>query len=301
MASNGLARLYQSLQLPDSAVKYAIYAYDMNDSFYAQMATSEIAKAQEMYNYSRFQHLAMREKEQSELLERCSWVLGTFLVLMVTVGLIVWRDKRKKKNANETQFRETLKTLHAKQKELKALQGQVATYSQIIDDKESTIWQQSNMMQKLREYADELAKLENNKEAEIEQLRAELDRLHANKQSKNLDVEIAKMQLEDAPAYQKLQKAIHPLTDDEWMELEKLAADILKEFYAFISSSQASLTPKERRLCILFRMDIKPKESSNLMDVSPSAITKTSKAIMKKLFLTDGITKDLIERLRLMC
>ena len=301
MASKGLARLYQRLQMPDSALKYATYAYDMNDSFYAQMATSEIAKAQEMYNYSRFQHLAMREKEQSERLERRSWVLCTFLVLVVAVGLIVWRDQRKKKKANETKFQETLKTLHTRQKELKALQGQVAAYSQTIDDKESTIWQQSDMMQKLREHADELARLETAKEAEIEQLKAELNGLHADKQSKHLDVEIAKMLLEDAPAYQKLQKAIQPLADAEWMELEELAADILKDFYAFISSTRAALNPKERHLCILFRMGVKPKEASNLMNVSPSAITKTSKAIMKKLFLTDGITKDLIERIRLMC
>lgn len=41
-ASWGLALLFQQQNRPDSAAKYALYSYEMNDSVYAQMSTKEI-------------------------------------------------------------------------------------------------------------------------------------------------------------------------------------------------------------------------------------------------------------------
>jgi hypothetical protein len=149
MASNGLARVYQMQGRSDSAAKYALYAYDMNDSIYTRMATSEIAKAKEMYNYGRFQQLAIREKEKSEQMERWAWMLGAGIFITLVIVSFVWYEQRKRRKANEIKYHETLKSLYTKKEELKALQSQVTTLSHIIEDKEETIGQQADMMEKL--------------------------------------------------------------------------------------------------------------------------------------------------------
>ena len=42
--SRGLALLFQQTHRPDSAAKYALYSYAMNDSVYAHMATQEVER-----------------------------------------------------------------------------------------------------------------------------------------------------------------------------------------------------------------------------------------------------------------
>ena len=61
-AANGLKLLYQKLHRPDSSTKYAIYAYDMLDSLYAQRTAKEIERMQAMYDYTRHQKIAQQEK-----------------------------------------------------------------------------------------------------------------------------------------------------------------------------------------------------------------------------------------------
>ena len=52
-AANGLALLYHKIHKPDSAAKYAIYAYTMLDSVYAQRSTKEVERMQALYDYTR--------------------------------------------------------------------------------------------------------------------------------------------------------------------------------------------------------------------------------------------------------
>ena len=54
-AAKGLALLYQKQQRSDSSAKYAIYAYTMLDSLYAQRTTKEVERMQAMHDYTRHQ------------------------------------------------------------------------------------------------------------------------------------------------------------------------------------------------------------------------------------------------------
>jgi tetratricopeptide (TPR) repeat protein len=56
--AKGLALLYQKQHLPDSSAKYALYAYSMLDSLYAQRTTKEVERMQAMYDYGRHQQIA---------------------------------------------------------------------------------------------------------------------------------------------------------------------------------------------------------------------------------------------------
>ena len=64
-AATGLSEFYQHLNLPDSSAKYALYAYTMLDSLYAQRTTKEVERMQAMYDYTRHQKIAQQEKEKA--------------------------------------------------------------------------------------------------------------------------------------------------------------------------------------------------------------------------------------------
>ena len=79
-AANGLSLLFQKTHNPDSAAKYAIYAYTMLDSVYAQRTTKEVERMQAMYDYTRHQEVAKRESERAALANRN--LLICFIVLL---------------------------------------------------------------------------------------------------------------------------------------------------------------------------------------------------------------------------
>ena len=73
-AAMGLAKLYQRLHRTDSAAKYAIYAYAMNDSMYAHQATETVERMQAMYDYSRHQEEAHKESVKATHRAIIIWV-----------------------------------------------------------------------------------------------------------------------------------------------------------------------------------------------------------------------------------
>ena len=75
--SRGLALLFQQKHMGDSAAKYALYSYEMNDSVYAHMATKEVEQIQGMYDYSRNQEIARQEKERAEYQNKVSLLAKT--------------------------------------------------------------------------------------------------------------------------------------------------------------------------------------------------------------------------------
>ena len=91
-----------------------------------------------------------------------------------------------------------------------------------------------------------------------------------------------------------------PLTDEEWIAIEQLIM-VLPEFHSFISSKKYTLSINEYHICLLLRLYVSPKPISHLMELSPSAITKSCKSILNKVFNMDGSTKKLKEILMTMC
>jgi hypothetical protein len=68
MASKGLARLFQATHRTDSATKYALYSYAMNDSVYTHMATAEVVKMKALYDYTHSERLAYQKEQEADQL-----------------------------------------------------------------------------------------------------------------------------------------------------------------------------------------------------------------------------------------
>lgn len=101
-ASRGLALLYQKTHRPDSAAKYALYSYAMNDSVYAHMATQEVERMKAMYDYTYHKRLAVQKENEAYKNRNAAIFFGMlFLLCLLAVYVIVQHIKRYKREADE--------------------------------------------------------------------------------------------------------------------------------------------------------------------------------------------------------
>ena len=269
MASRDLSLLYQKKHIPDSAAKYALYSYEMNDSAYNQMTTDIIERLQSMYIYSHHQEKArlateeaVREKTKSRILVYI--IIG--IVILCSFLLYVYHNKKK---LERKKYLEQLNALEKAQTELQKLRTNEIELGQIIEEKVN----------------------------EVENLRTSLFK---DKQEKERTLEESELQLKKSETYEFLQKKAvvgHELTEEEWSKINMMVIEIFPRFYNFITSKQYALSINEYRACLLFRLHIKPVTISFMLGVSPSAVTKISKNLLSLLFNSEGVAKDLVEKL----
>lgn len=271
-ASRGLALLFQQKHMGDSAAKYALYSYEMNDSVYAHMATKEVEQMQGMYDYSRNQEMAMREKERADKEHRKAYTILNVLCVLILVSTYIVRVVYKRRKKERMVYAQKLSDLAKAQIDivrLRSIADQTAELKQLIAEKETIIAQM---------------------ECDIDLYK---EKLGAQKKS-------AESLLEESEIYQNLLKKAGKaatLTSDDWHQINMVAIDILPNFYKFISSKKMDLNDKEFETCILIRMHFAPKDVANMLGVSQPYISKIRSNMMPKLFGTTGCSKDLDERL----
>jgi hypothetical protein len=88
-AATGLALLYKNTHNSDSSTKYALYAYEMLDSIYVQRTTKEVERMQAMYDYTRHQEIAKREKEKVSIEEKKNLLSMAMLLLVISVAAFI--------------------------------------------------------------------------------------------------------------------------------------------------------------------------------------------------------------------
>ena len=271
-ASRGLALFFQQKHMGDSAAKYALYSYEMNDSVYAQMATKEVEQMQGMYDYSRNQEMAMREKERADKEHRKAYTILNVLCVLILFSTYIARVVYKKRKKEKLEYAQKLSDLAKAQIDivrLRSIADQTAELKQLIAEKETIIAQM---------------------ECDIDLYK---EKLGVQKKS-------AELLLEESEIYQNLQKKAGKattLTSDDWHQINMVAIDILPNFYKFISSKKMDLNDKEFETCILIRMHFSPKDVANMLGVSQPYITKIRNNMMPKLFGITGSSKELDERL----
>ena len=271
-ASRGLALLFQQKHMGDSAAKYALYSYEMNDSVYAQMATKEVEQMQGMYDYSRNQEMAMREKERADKEHRKAYTILNVLCVLILAAAYIARIVYKRRKKERMVYAQKLSDLAKAQIDivrLRSIADQAAELKQLIAEKETIIAQM---------------------ECDIDLYK---EKLGVQKKS-------AELLLEESEIYQNLQKKAGKattLTSDDWHQINMVAIDILPNFYKFISSKKMDLNDKEFETCILIRMHFSPKDVANMLGVSQPYITKIRNNMMPKLFGITGSSKELDERL----
>ncbi len=100
---HGLSLLYDKIGPADSTAKYAMLAYEANDSSYQKDVAAKLISLQALYNYSRHQEAALKSAKQTASLQR--WLFGTFVILAALVFCTLFIYRRKKRAVQEGRHR----------------------------------------------------------------------------------------------------------------------------------------------------------------------------------------------------
>ena len=141
MGSHGLSLLFTLTNKPDSAAKYAIYGYDMNDSVYAQMATKEVEQAKALYDYSHHQAIANREHKRADQEKAQKNRLYVVLLFVSAIVLIAWFLLARKRRLEAERIRQLNQALSSAKREQQIVMKELddlkaMNYDELISQKE---------------------------------------------------------------------------------------------------------------------------------------------------------------------
>ena len=267
-AANGLALLYHKIHKPDSAAKYAIYAYTMLDSVYAQRSTKEVERMQALYDYTRHQEIARREQERASD-EKSKRQLSIAILFGVTLfSIYIIRRMYVDRKRRQVKYIQNLEQLEQIQSELLQLRSHAEEYNELIAIKESLYEEQNIVLQEQRK-------------------------------KKLLDhAEIDKRILESDICNRILKNTCKKLTVEELRECRKFVLENLPEFNNLLLSKQYKINNNDFNVCVLFRLGIKSKEVSNLLGLSQGRISQICTKLLLGIFKKDkGGATELIEKL----
>ena len=257
-AAKGLALLYQKQHLSDSSAKYALYAYTMLDSLYAQRSTKEVERIQAMYDYTRHQKIAQQEKERATAEKSKRQFTIALLVLIVIVASRIIYTLYEEKKKKQAQYLQNLEELEQTQTEVLQLRAHAEEYEELIAKKESLLEEQSLKLQE--------------------------------QQKKSLQDHAAKdKHIKESAIYQILQKKQfgQKLTVQELRDCRKLVLEFLPEFNNLLTSKQYKISVKDFNVCILFRLGFKSKEVSNMLDITQGRVSQICSKLLRDVFKKD--------------
>ena len=268
--SRGLALLFQQKHMGDSAAKYALYSYEMNDSVYAQRAMLEVEQMQGLYDYSRNQEIARQEKERADNAHIIIQMICVFSFFFMMIAFVIVREVYKKRKEERMEFKNKVSLL-------------AKTQADVI---------------KLRSYGSELSQMLADKEKETICLATEIEKYKERIGQQKLSAESL---LENSEVYMLLKKSADKaliLSDDDWHQTFMMIIEILPNFNKLISSKRSELNDNEFKTCILIRLHFTSKDVSNMLGVTQPYITKVCRSLMQKLFNEQGKSRDLSKKLK---
>ena len=283
MASRGLSLLYQQTNRLDSATKYAIYSYEMNDSVYSRMATKEVEQMTAIHNYSHYKKIAQQEKDKARKNRVEKYLITALLIALICVGVITFFIILKRKKAADEQYKKIVRELEKARKELQNLQS---------------MSEETPNLMAIREKFDMQIK---EKEMQIQILQSTLAQYHNSEYQTNHQAEDLLYESETFRQLQKKSIGCSALSDADWDEIEELVKEALPGFHFFLTSHSKDFNTVERRTCILLRLHIGMKDAGSLMGVSKSYISRISSEIMKRIFECKGSGKELKKSLEAIC
>jgi hypothetical protein len=265
--SRGLSLLFYKTHKPDSAAKYAIRAYEINDSAYSENVANNLMQIQSAYDYSHQQQIAENEKIKRSQAD----VRSLFLVIVIMMLALIFYLVKKKRDAKMVYLRETyqckLETQRQAEKDLIMLKSvENESLSKMIDEKSKLVEKLNNEIGKYKrryKYND--------------------DELNIN------ESEIYKR----FKSYAGSKTAKSPTAQD-WDDLRAWANKTIPNFYSFFISEH-SLNNAEYEICILTRLGFSPSEISALKGYDKSSISTARRRIVEKITGEEGSAKMLDE------
>ena len=291
--AKGVAAIFHKFNKPDSAYKYSMYAYAMNDSMHAKQATEAIERMQSMYNYSRHQEVARQEKEKADKERKEKKNLALIFVLATIVALLVILKINADKRRSQRLYRKNLEQLEQSQTELLQLREYADEYLRLITENE----EQSAQIQQLHVHAAKLDALIAEKETVIATQRAAIE-----DQQKTMLKDHASIDnlIKASEIYQSLVMKQHQykLNKKELQESRKLVIELLPELNSLLLTQKFKINETDFNACMLFRFGFKSKEVSILLNLSQARISQICSKVLKRVFNTDeGGANELINRL----
>ena len=262
--AKGLTELYQRLHQLDSAAKYSLYAYDMNDSMYAHRTTKDIERIQGMYNYTRHQEIAHKESQNAT--KANIRFLISLVVLLIVFLVASWLYIARRKVIENLE--QTASELHQIKVDNYLLKQDVVANQQQITDNEKRI---KKLESKLGKYG-------------------KLVFFGSEKIDNNLKL---------SPNYQQIEEFAYKgqkLSDSDWDNIRNLVSEYYPGFYDFLLS-HLKIDTIEYHICLLLRLHFKAGEIANMLGVTPPYISKTSTEMMANLYGKKGSSKELSKEL----
>ena len=292
-AAMGLALLYQKTHKTDSAAKYAIYAYAMNDSMYAQKTTKTVERMQAMYDYSRHQEIAKQEKEKADKERKEKENLTLIFVFSAIAALLVILKIYADKKRSQRLYRKNIEQLEQSQTELLQLREYADEYLRLLTENE----EKNAEIQQLHTYAAKLDTLIAEKETVIATQRAAIE-----EQQKNMLKDHAAIDdlISTSDIYQTLLIKQHQykLTKKELHESRKLVIEHMPELNSLLLTQKYKINETDFNACMLFRFGFRSKEVSTLLNLSQARISQICSKVLKRVFDTEeGGAAELINRL----
>lgn len=309
--ARGLALLFKQTNRPDSAAKYALYSYEMNDSIYARMATKEVEKNYNLYNYIRHQEIAQQEKEQKEAAQsKVVWLICVFMTA-IFIGTYYFLQEKRKRDEKHRQYMNTLASLAQMQSDVDRLKEhrlyiehllseerqKCLNLSHISENKTTALKQVEANAEQMKKQIANLQQIIEEKETVIFQLQSNLPIKYQSELKKN---DLAKAKLSQHKNYAIFNELVtkgQTPTSVQWQQIADIVVDVFPSFNDFLTSKKQLLNDKELHTCILLRLYVKPTAIASMLDVTPAYISKIRSEMLKRLFCVNGAPKDFDELL----
>lgn len=283
--SYGLALLFQQTHKPDSAAKYALYSYAMNDSVYDEEATTEVARMKSLYDYTRYEHEAQKEKQRADHERRKAIMVVVIALLVVFIGVYIFWLQRKHHRAT---YRRAVKKLGEAQNTILRLRSHEAVLN-------STIKRYSEKQDETEVLKSELANLKSSIKDYEEEIERQKSIVEAFQRKQMLTKETIDQKINQSEIYKHLRTIANQgkhMTDEDWSNLMQLVISLLPGFYRLISSKERVLSRLEYQICVLERLGIEPRRMHYLLGCSESYVSIIRGGLHKKIFDSEASRKD---------
>lgn len=290
-AYHGLSLLYDKIGPADSTAKYALLAYNANDSAYDKSVSEALIRQQALYNYSKYQETALRSAERAATLGW--WLFASLAVLVAAVCFTLFIYKKKKRAAGRRiammqERYETEKTL---------LQREMEEMNALLEERQSLLETKEDLLERREaELNIEIGKREQSI-AELQERVAGYEREMHIKDIAVLEDEIQKAPLKDDFSYY-LKNVMEQPSSKDWDKLIRFAKSSFPKLYVMLRNY--NVNERELRICILTRLMFKPKDIAVLVGCRFPEVSLTRSRLLKKIYGIDGKASDFDKRIMLM-
>lgn len=290
-AYHGMSLLYNKIGISDSTAKYAMIAYEANDSAYQKNVAETMIRQQALYNYSQHQEEALRNVERTARLWR--WLLCSFaaLVIIIFSTLFIYKTKKRIMLRRITIMKERYET------EKTLLQREMEEMNALLEERQSLLETKEDLIvRREAELNIEIGKREQSI-AELQERVAGYERDMNIKDIAILEDELQKAPLKDDFNYY-LKNVKEQPTSKDWDKLSRFGKNNFPKLYVTLRNYKVN--ERELRICLLTRLMFKPKDIAVLVGCRFPEVSLTRSRLLKKIYGIEGKASDFDKRIMLM-